>query len=109
MLSDKIYNLSTKDTRPQYQLDYPEKNRLSNKSKVKDPTGDTYGFFRTLNNSNVPYNNSSLFIDDDWVIFKFNFHSKTSPINVFIQKELKRLCSFQDLKTTQLILIPTRP
>ncbi|GAA4088322.1 hypothetical protein GCM10022392_06910 [Mucilaginibacter panaciglaebae] len=98
MLGDKIYNLSTKDTRPEYKLDYPDINKLPTEIKVKDPTGDIYAFYRTMNHSDVPYNNSSLFINDNWVSFKFNFHSKTSPRNVFYSKKNKKVLQFSRFK-----------
>jgi hypothetical protein len=98
IVGDKIYNLSTTDARPEYQLDYPEKNRLPTEIKVKDPTGDIYAFYRTMNQSNVIYNNSSLFINDDWVSFKFNFHSKRSPRNVFYSKKSKKVLQFSSFK-----------
>lgn len=101
MLGDKIYNLSTSDIRPEYQLDYPEINRLPTEIKVKDPTGDIFGFYRTMNHADVPYNNGSLFINDDWVSFKFNFHSKTSPRNVFYSKRSKRVLQFSKFKNSK--------
>ncbi|MDB5005080.1 MAG: hypothetical protein JWQ34_3305 [Mucilaginibacter sp.] len=97
MLADKIYHITGSGAKPAYLLDYPAQYRLDSDIKNAEPTKDPYNFFRKLANANVIYSNNSLFINDQWVSFRFNFQTKTSPRNVFYNKESKKVLQFSEL------------
>lgn len=99
VLADKIYHITDNNAKPAYVLDYPDKYRLSADIKNTEPTKDPYNFFRKMASANIIYSNSSLFINDKWVTFRFNFQSKTSPRNVFYNKESKKVLQFSDLES----------
>lgn len=98
ILDNKIYNLSAERASPAYLLDYPQKNRLTTEIKEKTPTKDRYAYLRTMVPAKIPYNNSSLFINDNWITFSFNFQSKISPRNIFYSKRTKKVLQFSALK-----------
>jgi|GEM_PF-1521039 len=107
MLSDKIYQISSTGAKPAYVLDYPEKYHLTDEVRNATPIRDPYLFFRNLVRAKVIYSNNSLFINDNWVSFRFNFQSKESPRNVFYNKESKKVLQFSDLQSkTGLRLMP---
>jgi hypothetical protein len=99
ILDNKIYNLSNEQASPVYLLDYPQKNRLTTEIKEKPPTKDPYAYFRIMVSAKIPYNNSSLFINDNWVTFSCNFQSKISPRNIFYSKRTKKVLQFSALKS----------
>jgi hypothetical protein len=99
MLADKIYRIGDSGAKPAYLLDYPAQYRLSPAIKDAEPTKDPYQFFRKMAHGNIIYSNNALFINDKWVAFRFNFQTKTSPRNVFYNKESKKALQFSNLES----------
>jgi hypothetical protein len=99
MLEDKIYNVTAEKGSPAYLLDYPERNKLPRELRDAEPTKDYYAYDRKMVSSKIIYNNSSLFINNDWVSFRFNFQTRNSPRNVFYNKKTKKVLQFSNLAT----------
>ncbi|MES2808436.1 MAG: 6-bladed beta-propeller [Bacteroidota bacterium] len=98
-LSDKIHQITDNKVILAYKLDYPQQYRLTAGVTDATPIKDPMEYIANLSKAKVIYNNNSLFINDDWVTFRFNFQSKTQPRNVFYNKKSKKVLQFTDLKS----------
>jgi hypothetical protein len=96
-LSDKIYNITRDIAEPAYMLDYPEQYKLTTDVRNAEPTRDIYAYYRKMVLSNIIYQSQSLFINGDWVTFRFNFGSMQSPRNILYSKKSKRVLQFSEL------------
>ncbi|MFD2147424.1 6-bladed beta-propeller [Mucilaginibacter antarcticus] len=98
-LQDKIYKVSSTDTVPVYLLDYPHNKKITDAVKNAYPTKDINTYFEAMENSNMVFNNNSLFINDDWVYFKFSYKYRNLQRNVFYSKKNKQIIQFSRLKS----------
>jgi hypothetical protein len=101
-LEDKIYRISSSDTIPVYLLDYPHNKKLTEAVKQAHPTRDINTYFETMEKSNVVFDNNSLFINDNWVYFKFAYKYRNLQRNLLYSKKNKQIIQFSKLKSRTL-------
>ena len=91
LLDDKIYSITLNATTPIYQIDAPKENLITNEIKAITTIRDHFAYWKKMEASNIIYDNSSLFITDEWVSFRYSFQSRISPRNVFFSKKTKKV------------------
>jgi hypothetical protein len=83
LLDNKIYNVKLDEAVPAYEIVAPEITDALKKEQAKDH----FEYWKKMEAYKVIYNVNSLYINDDWVTFRYNYQSKKLPREVIYSKK----------------------
>ncbi|WP_256007182.1 6-bladed beta-propeller [Pedobacter deserti] len=99
LLDRNIYSLSGKGIKPAYTVELPESIKPNIDIKTEATPKDHFAYWNRMESSNLMYDNNSLFINDDWVTFRYSFGSRRTPRNVFYHKKSGKVMQTGAYKT----------
>jgi hypothetical protein len=99
LLDDKIYNIGLDKTTPVYQIDVPDEHKLTQKMREEPPVKDHFEYWKKMADYKIMCDNSSLFINDNWVSFRFKYEAKRSYCNVFYSKKTGKTIQVSEFKS----------
>lgn len=90
-LDDKIYRLGMDKSLPVYQIDLPQANQIPEELKTAGYAKDDIYYWDKMAASNTIYNLTSLFINDNWVSFSYDYKNMIRPRTAFYSKKTGRV------------------
>jgi hypothetical protein len=99
LLDDKIYQVGLNQANPVYQIEVPAENKLTQKMREEPPVKDHFEYWKKMAEYKIMCDNSSLFINEKWVSFRFKYEAKHSYCNVFYSKKTGKTLQVSKFKS----------
>jgi len=94
LLDNKIYHVTATQSSPVYELELPAENSIGDQLKAEHPAKDNFEYWRKMKAYNTIFENNSLFINDNWVFFRYCFQTIQQTRNVFFSKKTGKVIQF---------------
>jgi hypothetical protein len=99
LLDRNIYTISQEGITPAYTIVLPETVKPELDVKTEATPKDHFVYWKKMESANLMYDNNSLFINDDWVSFRYSFGSRRTPRNVFYHKKSGKVLQFSGYRS----------